>query len=100
MDKYDVKLYSAAYRNIDEIYTYIADTFGEPNTAERIVSAFDDAIHSLEVFPERGAVLRRGEYANKGYRQLLSGNYRIIYRVLKSSKKVYIVTICHSKSNI
>lgn len=99
MDKYDVKLYARAYRDIDEIYTYVAENLSEPSTALNMVDALEEAIYSLEQMPERGAVRRTGIYAEAGYRQLFVKNYVIIYRVLKEEKEVHVVTVRYAPSN-
>lgn len=70
--KYTVKLYPRAYRDLDEIYSYIAVNLAEPDTAEKMVTALENEIFSLEQFPERGSIRRVGAYANQDYRQLLS----------------------------
>ena len=99
MDKYSVKLYARAYRDLDEIYAYIANTLSEPGTALNIVDALEEAIFSLEQMPERGAIRRIGIYANVGCRQLFVKNYVIIYHVLKEEKEVHIVTVRYAPSN-
>lgn len=92
MDKYAVKLYARAYRDLDFIYAYIAENLAAGGTAVKIVNELEAAILSLEQLPERGALRRVGIYANS-YRQLLVKNYCIIYRVLKEKKEVHIVTV-------
>ena len=99
MDKYAVKLYARAYRDLGEIYAYIADNLSEPGTALNMVDVLEEAIFSLEQMPERGAIRRIGIYANAGYRQLFVKNYVIIYHVLKEKKEVHIVTIRYAPSN-
>lgn len=99
MDKYDVKLYARAYRDLDDIYTYIAENLLEPGTALNMIDELETAIYSLEQLPERGAPRRVGAYANGDYRQLFVKNYCIIYRVLKEKKKVHIVTVRYTPSN-
>ena len=99
MDKYAVKLYARAYRDLDEIYAYIAENLSSPGTAFNIVKALEEGIFSLEEMPERGAIRRIGIYADAGYRQLFVKNYVIIYRVLKEKKEVHIVTIRYAPSN-
>ena len=99
MDKYAVKLYAHAYRDLDEIYAYIANTLSEPGTALNMVDALEEAMFSLEQMPERGAIRRIGIYANAGYRQLFVKNYVIIYRVLKEEGEVHIVTVRYAPSN-
>lgn len=53
MNKYVVKLYTRAYRDLDDIYTYIAETLLEPGTALDMVDELEEAIFSLEQLPER-----------------------------------------------
>ncbi len=99
MDNYVVKLYARAYRDLDGIYTYIAESLLEPDTALNMVDELEKAIFSLEQLPERGAIRRVGVYANGDYRQLFVKNYVIIYRVLKQKKEVHIVTVRYTPSN-
>ena len=99
MDKYVVKLYARAYRDLDDIYTYIAKTLLEPGTALNMVDELENAIFSLEQLPERGAVRRVGAYAEGNCRQLFVKNYCIIYRLMKIKKEVHIVTVRYTPSN-
>ena len=99
MDNYVVKLYARAYRDLDGIYTYIAENLLEPGTALNMADELEKAIFSLEQLPERGAIRRVGAYANGDYRQLFVKNYVIIYRVLKTKKEVHIVTVRYTPGN-
>ena len=98
MDKYAVKIYAGAYRDLDNIYTCIAKKLSELTTALRLIDELETAIFSLEQLPERGAVRRVGAYANSGYRQLFVKRFVIIYRVLKPQKEVHIVTVRYAPS--
>ena len=98
MDNYTVKLYPRAHRDLDGIYAYIAEQLSEPLVAERMLDTIEEAIFSLEIFPERGSVRRIGAYANQGYRQIFVKNYVIVYRVLRESKEVHIVTVRYAPS--
>lgn len=91
--KYTVKLYPRAYRDLDEIYSYIAINLTEPETADKMIAALEEAIFSLEQFPERGIIRHTGVYANQDYRQIFVKNYTIIYRVHKEKQEVRIVTV-------
>lgn len=98
MDKYVVRLLSRAYRDLDGIYAYIAETLLEPSTAQKLLDVLEEAIFSLEELPKRGAPRRNGAYANKGYRQLFTKNFTLIYRVDETNEQVVIVTVRYSKS--
>ncbi len=65
MDKYEVKLYARAYRDMEDIYAYIANNLHDPNAAQNIIDEIENAVFSLELMPERGAVRRSGIYANR-----------------------------------
>ena len=93
LDKYTVKLYARAYQDLEEIYSYIANSLLEPDTALNMVDALETAILSLAQFPERRAIRRVGAYSNKDYRQLFLKNYTIVYRIVKQKKEVHVITI-------
>ncbi len=97
-NKYSVKLLPRAYRDLDDIYTYIAETLINPGTAAKLVDSLEEAIFSLESMPQRGALRKTGAYAHKGYRQLFVGNFTVVYRVAEVKKRVLVVTIRYSKS--
>ncbi len=96
--KYKVKLYPRAYRDLDEIYSYIAVNLSESDTAEKMLNALEEAVFSLEEFPERGSIRHIGAYANQDYRQIFVKNYTIIYRVHKDIQEVHIVTVRYAPS--
>ena len=98
MDKYTVKLYARALRDLDGIYEYIAHNLSEPAIAANMIDALEQAIFSLEYLPERGSVRRIGAYANGDYRQLFVKHYVIVYRVKKKKKEVHIVTVRYAPS--
>lgn len=99
LDKYVVKLYTRAYQDLDNIYTYIAETLLEPGTALDMVDELEEAIFSLEQLPERGAIRRVGAYKDGNYRQLFVKNYCIIYRLMKKKKEVHIITVRYTPGN-
>lgn len=49
MDKYIVKLYSRAYRDLDGIYAYIADNLLEPDTALKMIDDLGSYPKSITV---------------------------------------------------
>ena len=63
-----------------------------------MLNALEEGILSLEQLPLRASIRKTGAYANSDYRQLFVKNYVIIYRVLKESKEVHIVTVRYAPS--
>jgi toxin ParE1/3/4 len=74
-----------AYNDIDQIYEYISkdSSFYARKTIEKIIRQ----VESLDKFPESGRIVP--EFDNKVIRELIEGNYRIVYRYLTPK-----ITIC------
>ena len=97
-DTYKVTMLDRAYRDLDGIYHYISNTLTEPGIASKIVDDIEIAILSLDTFPHRCPVRKKGVYANQGYRQMFIGNYTAIFRLDEERKLVIVVTIRYSSS--
>lgn len=71
MVKYHIKLYPRAYRDMEEIYRYIAIEKQVPENAKAQTDRIWRAIKKLETFPGSHQDRLEGKYAGKGYKQLL-----------------------------
>lgn len=80
-----------ALDRVFEISSYIAQDNNE--AAEKWVNNLFETVHNLKTFPESGRQVP--EIENKIVRELIYGNYRIIYRIDK--KQISILTVRHSK---
>ena len=100
MDKYEVMLYPKAYRDIDDIYAYIALEKLSPENAKGQTDRIWDVIRTLEQIPEVHQDRLVGRYAGKGYKQLLIDNYIAIFKIDKNAKKVYVVAVQYQGRNI
>lgn len=98
MEKYSIKILSAAYRNLDNIYEYIANELQTEQLAMNLIDSLEEAIFSLEFMPYRGAKRNRGIFSNKRYRQLFVKNFTIVYHINEVNKQVIIVTVRYSQS--
>ena len=74
-----------------EIAEYIARD--KPSSAEKWVDKIFSKVEQLRSSPEIGRIVP--EIRNEQFRELIYGNYRIIYRIEK--KQISILTIRHSK---
>ena len=70
---------------------YIA--LDKPNVAIEWATDIFDSTEKLKDHPKLGRVVP--EIRDEDYRELLEGNYRVIYWLGKS--KVSVLTVCHSK---
>ena len=100
MDKYEVMLYPKAYRDIDDIYAYIAFEKLSPENAKGQTDRIWNAIESLERFPESHQERLNGRYAGNGYKQLIIDNYIAIYKIDKNARRVYVVTVQYKGCNL
>ena len=74
-----------------EIAEYIAQD--NPTAAENWVNAVFTHVEQLKKFPESGRIVP--EINNDFFRELMYGNYRIIYRI--EANRASILTIRHGK---
>lgn len=100
MDKYKVKLNSRAFRDLEEIFAYIAYDKLSLNNAKAQTDRIKMALKKLETFPHSHQERLDGRYAGKGYRQLLIDNYIAIFRIDEDNKNVHIITIQYKGRNI
>jgi len=57
MKQYDVKISHTALSDMEQIYSYIADRLLEPDTAMGQYNRIAEAIQSLDILPERCALV-------------------------------------------
>lgn len=89
--KYKVEITATAERDVEEIWTYIADD--SPENATAFIIRLEEQIDALEQLPERSPLVPENEQLGTPYRHLLHGAYRTIFRI--TGKKVYILRIIH-----
>lgn len=74
-----------------EIANYIAQD--KPSAAEKWINTVFSKVEQLKPSPEIGRIVP--EISDSQFRELIYGNYRIIYRI--ENKQVSILTIRHGK---
>lgn len=80
-----------AVERASEIAQYIA--LDKPSAADKWITTVFSKVEQLASSPEIGRVVP--EIGDKLFRELIYGNYRIVYRIEK--KQVSILTIRHGK---
>ena len=71
MKQYDVKISRMALSDMEQIYSYIADRLLESDTAMRQYDRIAEAIQSLNILPERCALVESEPERTQGLRQML-----------------------------
>ncbi|HIV16951.1 MAG TPA: type II toxin-antitoxin system RelE/ParE family toxin [Candidatus Alectryocaccobium stercorigallinarum] len=100
MGKYKVKLYPRAFRDLDDIFAYIALEKLSPENAKGQTDRIVEKLKKLDTFPQAHQERIEGRYAGKGYRQLVIDNYIAIFRVDEQEKTVYVITIQYCGRNL
>lgn len=90
----EVKWAQAAFDDLDAIANYIGKD--SPNYAATFVRDALEAGFSLSRMAERGRVVP--EWHEKTIRELLLGNYRLIYRVMET--QVYVIGFVHGARDL
>ena len=88
-------------RYAEDDLTEIIDYYIPINTdyAEKLLNVFEKRISELKKYPERGRIVPELEEQNiNDYRELIEGNYRIIFAIQENT--VIIHTIIDSRRNV
>ena len=99
MDKYTVKFYKRAIKDVESIYEYIAIEKQSPENAKGQADRIKEAILGLDTMPQSHQNRLVGRYAGKGYKQLLIDNYVAKYRIDETQRVVWIVTVQYQGRN-
>lgn len=78
-----------AVDKVTEIASYIAQD--KPSAAERWIGTVFSKVENLKYSPEIGRIVP--EIGNSQFRELLFGNYRIIYRI--EPEQISVLTVRH-----
>lgn len=89
--KFRVRITRTAERDIEEIWSFIAQD--SPEEASRFIRRLESQIATLERFPERCPLIPENESLGTRYRHLLYGSYRSVFRL--RGKTVYVLRIIH-----
>ena len=88
---FDVRVAARARLGILEAAKYIA--LDSPQAAQAFYEQVQAALQALEQMPLRGARVRELRPRRTGYRQILVGNYRLMYQV--SGSRVQVLKFTH-----
>lgn len=76
---------------LSDIVSFISED--NPNAARKIAANIFSFVEKLTNFPKSGRIVP--ELSNAKYREVLVGNYRVIYSIVEDV--IYILTIRHKK---
>ncbi len=90
----------AAYRDLGDIYAYVAFTLREKRTAAGLVRRIQTEILSLSLFPERHAAVDWEPWASLGVRKMPVGHYVVYYQVDLGEKTVLVIRIFYGGRDV
>ena len=89
--KYKVNISFNAQKDLERIFFYIAEN--NINNAKKFILELEEKIYSLDVMPERFALISENNFFDTDYRQITHKKYRVIYKT--SGNSVFIMRVVH-----
>ena len=89
--KFRVSITREAESDIEQAWSCIAQD--NPETADKFISRLEEQIETLEIFPNRCALIPENDILGTRYRHMIYGDYRTVFRVAK--KTVYVLRVIH-----
>ena len=89
-----VRWVQRAQDDLHEIYRFIARD--SPRAAEALVERLLMATERLALFPGSGRIVP--EFPELSYREIIAGNYRVLYR--QEGDTVWIVAVAHGRRRL
>ncbi len=85
-----------ALGNLHEIYDFIAKD--SPRYAQLQIERIQEAALKLVEFPSMGR--KTPEFSSLPYREILIGNYRVLYRIDEGKDRILVMSIIHCRQLI
>ena len=87
--KFRVSITRAAENDIDQAWSFIAQD--SPEAADKFIS--EEQIETLEIFPNRCALIPENGILGTRYRHMVYGDYRTVFRVAR--RTVYVLRVIY-----
>ena len=95
MEKYSVEVTLQASEQMREIVLYVAKELKNKDAALGLLDAFENAILSLEEFPERVALTQEEPWRSEGVHLLIVENYNVYFWI--EDKTVRVTAVVYQK---
>jgi toxin ParE1/3/4 len=90
--EYEIAWTEPAAAQLEEAHDYIAAD--NPTAARKVIEKILARVEQLKTLPRLGAVYRKGGV--HPVRKIVSGKYRIFYRITEEAKRVEILLVWYS----
>lgn len=98
-ETYAVKITKQAHRQIREIVSYIRFTLQAPETAIKMLDTLEQAISSLDRFPNRAPLVEEEPWHSQGIHKLVVKNYLVYFWVNESMKRVQVFGVIYGRKD-
>ncbi len=95
MKKVQVIWSTEALVDLETIYDFLVEHSQE--AAQNVIEKILSRARQIETFPESGAIQLELKNADKEYRYLVEGHYKVIYRI--TDQHAYIATVFDTRYN-
>jgi len=89
--KFRVSITRAAESDIEQAWSFIAQD--SPETADKFISRLEEQIETLEIFPNRCALIPENEILGTRYRHMVMVTTETVFRVAR--RTVYVLRVIH-----
>ena len=97
--QYKVIITLTAYREINQIYEYIAEELYAEDVAKSLLKRIEEAVQRLKYTPRIHTIIEKIDELKRDYRKIVIKNYRILYTIDEENKAVFISHIYYSGRN-
>lgn len=87
-NKFKLKIFPLAQRDIEEIFDYIAIKLCNPTAAIRLINDFEEAFEIVCLFPESCTCVNNEYIKDKTLRKLIVDSYIAFYRIMNNEIQV------------
>lgn len=98
-ETYTVKIAKQAQGQIQEIIRYIRFTLQAPGTALKMLDTLEQAIASLDLFPNRVPLTEEEPWHRQGVHKLVVKNYLVYFWVDESAKIVQVFGVVYGRKD-
>lgn len=96
---YSIEYLPLALNDLKGIAKYIAEVFGSPQTAIKVVTEITDNLEKIREFPYSATLFTPLRQLTHEYRQLVVNSYSVFYWVTDATQTITVARVLHNRRN-